>query len=36
MVPVFGVSDECQRIGTSGKKYRACYLALKTLRWCIF
>ena len=36
MVPVFGVSNECQRIGTSGKKYWACYLAPKPLSWCIF
>ena len=27
MVPGFGVWAECQSIGTSGKKYRACYLA---------
>ena len=36
MVPGFGVSAECQSKGTSGKKYRACYLAPKTLSWCIF
>ena len=36
MVPGFGVSAECQSIGTSGKKQRACYLAPKTLSWCIF
>ena len=29
MVPRFGVSAECQSIGTSGKKKRACYLAQK-------
>ena len=29
MVPGFGVSAECQSIGTSDKKYRACYLAPK-------
>ena len=34
MVPGFGVSAECQSIGTSGKKQRACYLAPKTLSWC--
>ena len=32
MVPGFGVLAECQSIGTSGKKQRACYLARKTLR----
>ena len=36
MVPGFGVSAECQSIGTSGKKQRASYLAPKTLSWCIF
>ena len=36
MVPGFGVSAKCQSIGTSGKKQRACYLAPKTLSWCIF
>ena len=36
MVPGFGVSAECQSIGTSGKKQRACYLSPKTLSWCIF
>ena len=36
MVPGFGVSAECQSIGTSGKKQEACYLAPKTLSWCIF
>ena len=36
MVPGFGISTECQSIGTSGKKQRACYLAPKTLSWCIF
>ena len=36
MVPGFGVSAECQSIGTSGKNYRACYLAPKTHSWCIF
>ena len=35
-LPGFGVSAECQCIGTSGKKQRACYLAPKTLSWCIF
>ena len=29
MVPGFGVSAECQSIGTYGKKQRACYLAPK-------
>ena len=33
---LFGVSAECQSIGTIGKKQRACYLAPKTLSWCIF
>ena len=36
MVPGFGVWAECQSIGTSGKNERACYLAQKTLSWCIF
>ena len=36
MVPGFGVWAECQSIGTSGKKQRACYLAPETLCWCIF
>ena len=36
MVPGFGISAECQSIGTSGKKQRACYLAPKTLSRCIF
>ena len=36
MVPGFGVWAECQSIGTSGKNQRACYLAPKTLSWCIF
>ena len=36
MVPGFGVSAECQSIGTIGNKYRSCYLAPKTLSWCIF
>ena len=36
MVPGFVVSAECQSIGTSGKMQRACYLAPKTLSWCIF
>ena len=35
-LPEFGVSAECQSIGTSGKKQKACYLAPKTLSWCIF
>ena len=34
MVPGFGVSVECQSIGTIGKKQRACQLAQKTLSWC--
>ena len=36
MVPGFGVWAECQSIGTSGKNEGACYLAPKTLSWCIF
>ena len=36
MVPGFDVSAECQSIGTSDKKQRACYLAPKILSWCIF
>ena len=36
MVLGFGVSAECQSIGTSGKKQRACYLGPKTLSCCIF
>ena len=36
MVPGFGVLAECQSIGSSGKKSRACYLAPKTLSLCIF
>ena len=36
MVPGFGVSAECQSIGTSGKKQGAFYLAPKTLSWFIF
>ena len=36
MVPGFDVSAECQSIGTSGKKQRACYLTPKTINWCIF
>ena len=31
MVPGFGVSAECQSIGTSGKKQRACYLTPKLI-----
>ena len=34
MLPGFGVSAECQSIGTSGKKQRAYYLAPKTI-WCL-
>ena len=36
MVPGFGVSAECQSIGTIGKKQRACYLAPKTLSCAYF
>ena len=36
MVPGFGVSTECQYIGTSGKKQRACYLTPKTLNGAYF
>ena len=36
MVPGFGILAEFQSIGTSGKQQIACYLAPKTLSWCIF
>ena len=35
MVPGFVVSAECQSIGTSGQKQRACYLTPKTLS-CVY